>query len=86
MTVEQSIKNAMSRMLERTLSIESVEVISWEEEFNVYSFGGCSTCGPEFEKEYSVEIWYRDSGTKSDKYYHFAGKFTELIKELDDNG
>lgn len=81
MSIEESIKNAMKAMIERTQEISDIEVSSWEEEFDVYSFGGCETCGPEYEKEYTVSIYYRWENTP--RVYTYTGSFTDLIKELD---
>ncbi len=83
MTVEEMIKKSMARMIERKYDISGVEVSSWEEEFDVYSFGeGCS-CGPEYEKEYSVTMYY--SWENKSKCFTHKGTFSELIRELDEN-
>jgi hypothetical protein len=81
MNIEESIKRAMARMIERKQEITDVEVTSWEEEFDVYSYGGCETCGPEYDKEYSVWIYYNWENSR--RSYIYNGKFTDLIKELD---
>jgi hypothetical protein len=80
MKIEDAIKTAMARMIERKDGIK-VEVTGWEEEFDVYRFGGCDTCGPEYEKEYSVVIYFTWEGRSGCS--NFSGKFTDLIKELD---
>jgi hypothetical protein len=85
MNIEEAIKSAMAKMLERECTLTNVTVTSWEEEFDVYRFGGCDTCGPEYEKEYAVIIsYYVDypEGRVS-TYYTYKGTFTDLIKELD---
>ncbi len=83
MSIEEAISSAMGRMIERKDGITDVQVTSWEEEFDVYSFGGCETCGPEYETEYSVWIYYTWEG--SSRSYIYKGKFTDLITELDSN-
>lgn len=80
MNIEDAIKAAMARMIRRKEGIE-VEVTSWDEEFDVAAYGGCETCGPEYEKEYSVVIWYRYNSRH--KCIVYKGRFTDLIKELD---
>lgn len=81
MSIEESIKNAMAVFIERTQDISEVEVTSWDEEFDAYDFGGCETCGPDFEKEYTVTIYYTWNGTS--RAYTYNGPFTGLIRELD---
>lgn len=81
MSIEQSIKNAMAAFIERIERISEVEVTAWEEEFDAYAYGGCETCGPEIEKDYTVTIYYTWNDTP--RAYTHRGPFTELIKELD---
>jgi len=81
MTIKDTIKKALARYVQRKEGITDVEVTGWEEEFDVYSYGGCETCGPEYDKEYSVTIAYIWEG-KARVTTH-TGTFTELIKELD---
>lgn len=81
MKIEESIKAAMAKYVERSQDISGVEVTSWEEEFDVYSYGGCETCGPEYEKEYTVTINYLWDNSRRVSVY--TGSFTELIRELD---
>lgn len=81
MTIEDSIKAAMAKYVERIQGISGVEVTSWEEEFDVYSYGGCETCGPEYEKEYTVTINYIWENSR--RAVTHSGSFTELIRELD---
>lgn len=81
MNIEESIKSAMARYIERIYDISGVEVSSWTEEFDVYAYGGCETCGPEYDKEYSVDIYY--TWDNQAKWHGFKGTFTDLIVELD---
>lgn len=84
MTIEQMIKNSMAKMIERKLNIESVEVSSWEEEFEKSYFYGCDTCGHGADEDkYVVTIWYTYSGMEHSTYYRYEGNFADLIKELD---
>lgn len=85
MTIEQSIKDAMARMIERKQKIEGVEVHSWAEEFERGYFDGCDTCGNGADEDtYVVDICYTRSGmTARNGYYRHEGTFAELIKELD---
>jgi uncharacterized cysteine cluster protein YcgN (CxxCxxCC family) len=85
MNVEQVIKNAMGRMIERIKNIEGVEVTSWEEEFERSVYDGCGTCGYGADEDsYKVFIYYTYSGCKQPVYYTHEGTFAELIRELDD--
>lgn len=81
MTIEESIKAAMAKYVERIQDISGVEVTSWEEEFDVYSYGAGCSCGPEYEKEYTVTIHYLWDNSR--RVYTHNGTFTELIRELD---
>lgn len=85
MTIEESIKLAMARMIERnTVGIESVEVQRWEEEFERGWFSGCDTCGYGADDDtYKVFIYYTHSGIKNATYFVHEGTFAELIRELD---
>lgn len=83
MTIENSIKQAMARMIERELEIKDVAVTSWEEDYDTYDYGGCNTCGPNYEIEYRVTIWYVTPPGDYGKVFTYSGKFTDLIKELD---
>lgn len=86
MTIEEKIKEAMARYIERIKQISGITVTGWDEEFNTYSYGGCDTCGPEFDTEYRVDIWYKTVGDLykgTSQRYTYGGKFTDLIKELD---
>lgn len=84
MTIEDSIKATMARMIERKLSYgrETVEVDSWNEEFEQAYFLGCETCGYGSDNDkYTVEVFYGYAG--NNRVYVFDGNFSELIKELD---
>lgn len=85
MTIEESIKLAMARMIERNSEgIENVEVKSWEEEFEKGWSSGCDTCGYGADDDsYKVFIYYTHSGIIKTTYYVHEGTFAELIKELD---
>jgi hypothetical protein len=84
MKIEDAIKSAMARMIEKNKEIAGVEVQDWSEEYDKYAFGGCETCGPEYEEEYTVYISYTTPETNSwSASYTYKGKFTDLIKELD---
>jgi hypothetical protein len=81
MTVEDSIKKAMARMIERVQDIKDVEVTSWEEEYDVYVYSSGCSCN-DYDKEFSVSVYY----TTPDKVkgsYSYPGTFAELIRELD---
>lgn len=82
MTIENSIKQSLARMIERREGIKDVVVTGWEEEFDTYSYGGCETCGPDYETEYGVTVWYVTPPGK-ESVFSYSGKFTEPIKELD---
>lgn len=82
MTIEQTIKNAMARMIERKYQISDVTVESWYEEIIQGYGGGCETCDYGADEDtYEVSISYRHNG--SGKHYTHEGSFAELIKELD---
>jgi hypothetical protein len=84
MTIEERIKAAMGRMIERKLNIESVEVNSWSEDIEKGWRDGCSTCGYGADEDtYSVEIWYHHSGAKQSSHYRYDDSFGNLIRELD---
>lgn len=83
MTIENSIKMAMARMIERKLGIKDVVVTSWQEDYDTYAYDGCETCGPEYETEYNVTIRYVTPPGDYGKVFTYSGKFTSLIKELD---
>lgn len=85
MTIEQIIMQAMSRMIERKLNIESVSVTSWEEEFEEGYSDGCDTCGYGADDgTYKVFIYYTHSGSPTyNTLYTHEGSFAELIRELD---
>lgn len=86
MTIEESIKSAMAAMIKRKLSF-TVEVTSWEEEFERGWFEGCGTCGyGADEDKYYVDINYTVIANNSRQYYRHEGSFAELIRELDSNG
>lgn len=81
MKIQDSIKAAMKVYIERVAEIEDVEITSWEEEFDVYTSGGCSCCNiNDYEKEVSVTIYYTWNGSRC---HTFRGTFTELIQEMD---
>lgn len=80
MTIEEKIKEAMAGYVERKEGITGVTVTSWEEEFDIYRYGGCETCGYD-EKEYTVTIYY--TWENSNRCTVHSGTFTDLIKELD---
>lgn len=82
MKIEEAIKAAMARMIERKFQISDVTVESWYEEIIKGYGSGCETCdyGAD-EDSYEVEISYKHEG--SWKHYTHEGSFAELIKELD---
>lgn len=84
MSIENTIKIQMARMIERGLNLKDVVVVDYEEEFDAYTYHGCHTCGSEIEKEYSVDIYYVTPG-ENRKWFGYSGKFTDLIKELDND-
>lgn len=87
MTIEDAIKAAMARMIERKSSgLENVKVTSWTEELERGWSDGCDTCGYGADDDtYKVFIYYTHSGIKSrnSTYFVHEGTFAELIKELD---
>ena len=84
MTVDEMIKNAMARMIERKLNLEDVTVNSWDEEFIRSYNTGCDTCGYGADDDsYEVSINYTHPGINRSYYYTHSGTFAELIKELD---
>lgn len=84
MTIEDKIKQAMLTFL-RSQGINASQVQDWSEDYNQYTYGGCETCGPEYEEDYCVTIWYTidEKNRLVNHAYNYSGKFTELIKELD---
>lgn len=82
MSIEETIKRAMARLIERKLNIENVVVSSWDEE-HYGGFDGCDTCGYGATSPYKVEIWYTSSSNSKTSYYVYDDSFGELIKELD---
>jgi hypothetical protein len=84
MSIEDTIKIQLARMLERELNLKDVVVVRFEEEFDAYTYHGCHTCGPEIEKEYSVDIYYVTPG-ENRMVWTYSGTFTDLIKELDND-
>lgn len=82
MKIEDAIKAAMARMIERKRNISDVVVTSWEEEFSRGWNQGCGTCGLGSDEDtYEVSISYTTNGKSG--YYTHEGSFAELIKELD---
>jgi hypothetical protein len=82
MTIEETIKEAMARMIERRREISGVVVTGWEEEIISSWNDGCDTCGYGADDgTYEVTITF----TKGGGYYNYTheGTFAELIKELD---
>lgn len=83
MNIENAIKEAMARMIERNLTLEDVVVTSWNEEFEKAMFDGCETCGHGADDDtYSVYISFAQPG-KRVITYTYNGTFGDLIKELD---
>lgn len=88
MTIEEMIKQAMGRMIERKLGVENVKVISWSEEFERGWYDGCDTCGYGADDDtYKVYITYTVLGGNNAKIarnsYTHTGSFAELLRELD---
>ena len=83
MKIEDAIKAAMARMIERKKGISAVIVTSWEEDIIQGYGGGCETCdyGAD-EATYEVLIGYFAEDITYATYTH-EGSFAELIKELD---
>jgi len=65
----------------RSLGVDAIEVTSFDEEVDVYSWGGCETCGPEYNKDFSLYIYYRDSNGKKGTYT-YGGTFTDFINNV----
>jgi len=83
MKIEDAIKVAMARMIERKNGISNVTVTSWSEEFIRGYLTGCDTCGYGADDDtYEVSISYEAPTVKWGHYTHM-GSFAELIKELD---
>lgn len=84
MKIEDAIKNAMARMIERKLNLKDVTVNSWDEEFIRGGNYGCDTCGYGADDDsYEVSINYTYPGVNRSYYYTHTGSFADLIKELD---
>lgn len=79
MTIEDNIKTAMARMIEREEGI-SVEVTGWEEEYDVYLYRSDCSCA-DYDKDFSVSIYHLYEGRRGT--FNYSGTFAELIKELD---
>jgi hypothetical protein len=81
MTIEEKIKEAMARYVERQLDIKDVTVISWDESFSPADPDGtCEYCGGEDSYDVTINFSAPDSGKS---YFMFDGSFAELIRELD---
>jgi hypothetical protein len=81
MTIEDKIKVALARMIERKRGISDVVVTSWDEDF----YPGdpeatCEYCGG--GDSYDVTIYYVTPGERS-RTFTYNGKFGDLIRELD---
>jgi len=63
----------------RSIGVDAIEVTGYNEEVDVYSWGGCETCGP--EKDFELSIYYKDSTGKS-RTYTYANTFTEFLNNI----
>jgi hypothetical protein len=81
MKIEDLIKKALGKMIERKLGITNVVVSSWDEQY----YPGdpeatCEYCGA--DDSYDVVIHYF-TPSKDSLAYNYDGSFGDLIKELD---
>lgn len=82
MTIEDKIKKALARMIERKRGISDVVVIDWDEKFYPASFDGtCEFCGGVPDR-YDVTIYYVTPGERP-RTFTYDGKFGDLIRELE---
>ena len=79
MKIEDAIKIAMARMIERREG-HKVEVSGWEEEYDVYMYNSGCSCA-DYDKDFSVTIRYFSKDGRGS--FSYPGTFAELIKELD---
>lgn len=66
---------------QETTATSEVEVIF---DFNAWSLGGCPTCGPEIEKEFSVLVLIDGRTVYSQVYtsWDFDEAFTTILSEM----
>jgi hypothetical protein len=65
----------------RSLGVDAIEVTGYHEEVDVYSYGGCDTCGPDYDKEFELSIYYKDSKGES-KTYTWGDTFTAFLNNI----
>lgn len=65
----------------RSLGLDVIEVTGYSEDVLVYDMGGCETCGPEYDKEFTLTIRHLD-GKGERKVYCYNGTFTDFINSI----
>ena len=81
MTWKDRMYAGIGQYLREKKGLDVVEVLYIDEDVSVYSYGGCDTCGPEYNKDFNLSIYYTDSKGKSGSFY-YDGTFISFIDEI----
>lgn len=65
----------------RSTGLDCVNVLRFNENVYVSDQGGCPTCGPFYDTEFSLDITYENS-QKLQKVYHYDGNFVQFINSI----
>lgn len=72
----------IGQYLREEKGLDVLEVIDIDEDASAYSgFGGCETCGPDYDVDFEVKITYKDRFGKT-QVYRYDGTFVDFINGI----
>lgn len=66
----------IAEYLREEKALDIVEVTSIDEDVSVRGPYGCDTCGPEYDTEFELYVYYIDSAGKRQSTYYDGGFFS----------